>query len=468
MVSIAVIGGGVSGLTAAHRLRGLLGPEAAITVYERLPALGGKLSTTELAGQAYDIGAEAFLIRRPEARDLVTELGLADQLVSPRGLGARVRAGGRNRSLPPRTMMGVPSSLTGLAGILSPAGLAAVAGETEAGRLELSDDISVGGLVRPRLGDEVVDRLVDPLLGGVYAGHADRLSLRATMPALAAAIDRGATTLTSAAATTITTPPGTAPTEVFGALSGGMTCLVQALATGSRARVVTGTTVRGLTRTPTGWRLDVDGRHRTGGQRLSVEHDGVLLAVPAPAARRLLSDVSPTASSAFGAIEVASMAIVALALPGGTCLPDSTGVLIAEGERHADGSPFTAKAFTYSSRKWTHFDGVVVRASVGRHGDTTVLRRDDAELVHAVRRDLTELTGITAEPVESTVRRWGGGLPQYGVGHLDVIDRLRRAIGALPGLAVAGAAIDGVGIPACVSTATRAAHQVTRSLSVRT
>jgi oxygen-dependent protoporphyrinogen oxidase len=190
--------------------------------------------------------------------------------------------------------------------------------------------------------------------------------------------------------------------------------------------------------------------------------DAVVLAVPAPAARRLLGDAVPAASAALSAVEVASMAVVALALPPGTELPQASGVLIGAGERHRDGSPMAAKAFTFSSRKWAHLSGgpVLVRGSVGRFGDPGALRADDDELVRLVRADLAELTGITADPLDVHVNRWGGGLPQYGVGHLGVVERVERAVAETPGLAISGAVLHGVGLPACIATADRAATRL--------
>jgi oxygen-dependent protoporphyrinogen oxidase len=208
------------------------------------------------------------------------------------------------------------------------------------------------------------------------------------------------------------------------------------------------------------WRLELG----PAGAPEFLDVDGVVLAVPAPAARRLLAEVAPVAAAGFARIELASMATVALALPPATALPVSSGVLVAVGERHAGGTPFTTKAFTFSSRKWAHLDGggqpLVVRGSIGRYGEVEDLRRDDDELVAAVRADLAELTGITAPPVDAVVTRWGGGLPQYRVGHLDVVASIEDAVAGLPGLAVAGAALHGVGVPACVAAADAAADRV--------
>lgn len=462
MNTVAVVGGGISGLTAAYRLRTLLGDVARIVVFEATGSLGGKLRTVELAGERYDVGAEAFLARRPEALALVREAGLGDKLVHPTKARAKIHAGGSVLGLPPGTVMGVPASADAVAGVLSEKGRALVEAESSLPPVELpAGDVPLGPLLRERFGDELVDRLVDPLLGGVYAGGADGLGLRATMPGLASAVARGAGSLTEAAASLMPASPGsrdsfpprthqhsTAP--VFGTVLGGLGTLIERLAELSRAEIRTGTTVRALNRTATGWEMD------------GLEADAVLLAVPAPSARRLLDGVAGVASAAFGEVELASMAVVALALPPGTELPESSGVLIGAGERDTDGKPFAAKAFTFSSRKWAQYgDGpVLVRGSVGRFGEPDALHADDDELVRVVRDDLARLTGITATPVETLVTRWGGGLPQYGTGHLERIERIERAVAGVPGLAVAGATLHGVGLPACIATADAAARRI--------
>ncbi|GAB3007721.1 protoporphyrinogen oxidase [Amycolatopsis acidiphila] len=447
MTHVAVVGGGISGVTAAYRLRAGLGDGATITVFESGESLGGKLRTVELAGQAYDVGAEAFLARRPEALALVEETGLGDRLTHPTKARSTIRAGGRQVAMPGGTMMGVPGSAEAVAGVLSEEGRRRVAAEPELPPVRLGDDVALGELLRGRFGDELVDRLVDPLLGGVYAGGADGLGLRATVPALASAIDKGAHSLTEAAASLIPTSTSGAP--VFGTLTGGLGTLVDRLVELAKPDVRCNTLVRGLTRLPTGFRLELVDE--------AVDVDAVLLAVPAPAARRLLENVVPVAAAALNEVELASMAVVALALPPDAAVPDASGVLIGVREG------LTAKAFTFSSRKWAHLnDGaLLVRGSVGRFGEPGALRADDDELVRLVRADLAELTGVTAEPLDTYVMRWGGGLPQYGVGHLGVVARVERAVAEVPGLAIAGAALHGVGIPACIATATAAASRIT-------
>jgi oxygen-dependent protoporphyrinogen oxidase len=456
---IAVVGGGISGLTAAYRLRRLLGSEAEITIVEQGRGLGGKLRAVDLAGHRYDVGAEAFLVRRPEAAALVRELGLAQRLVHPAPVPAAIRVGGVSRPIPRRTLLGVPGSAADVADVLSAEGTRLVAAESELPPVDLAGtDVSVGSLLRQRLGPEVPDRLVDPLLGGVYAGSADSLGLRATMPQLAAKLDAGAGSVVAAAGSLLPPANGT-QLPVFGTLDGGLADLADRLAAASGARLRLGLPVRALHRRADGWRVEIGAAPAP--ETLDV--DAVLLAVPAPAARKLLADVAPAASAAYARVELASMAVVAVALPADAPLPASSGVLIGSGERHADGTPFTAKAFTYSSRKWRHLDGqgeLLVRGSVGRYGETDLLRREDVDLVRLVLADLAELTGITVRPRDAVVARWGGGLPQYGVGHLDLVAAIELAVAEVPGLAVAGATLHGVGLPACVATADAAAARI--------
>ncbi|HWC81567.1 MAG TPA: protoporphyrinogen oxidase [Pseudonocardiaceae bacterium] len=492
MTRVAVIGAGVSGLGAAYRLRTLLGPDLDLTVIEGADRVGGKLRTVELAGRPYDVGAEAFLARRPEATALINELGLAADLTHPRPAGATIRAGGHTRPIPTGTVLGVPISASSVAEVLSEEGRRRVAAEPGLPPLDLSGaDVAVGPLLRERFGPEVPQRLVDPLLGGVYAGHSDSLGLRATMPALAARLDAGEGSLLRAAAGLAPPPsaPGATRAPVFGTLRTGLGALAEALLAAAKADLRLGLPVRALHRTPTGWRCEI-------GSAVAPELfdvDAVVLAVPAPAAAKLLAPHAPVAATGFGGIESASMAVVALALPADAGLPDRSGILIGSGERRDSGVPFAAKGFTFSSRKWAHLaeqragqleerpetrseirsagqsagrsDGqLLIRGSVGRAGEPETLQRSDEELIEAVRADLADLTGVTAEPVDAVVTRWGGGLPQYGVGHLDTIATIRAAVDELPGLAIAGAALDGVGIPACLAAADKAAQRIATML----
>jgi protoporphyrinogen/coproporphyrinogen III oxidase len=460
---VVVVGGGISGLAAAHRLRGRLGPDARIVLVEQAGLLGGKLRTVDLAGTPTDVGAEAFVLRNPAAVELVTELGLADRLIHPQRAAATVRAAGRTVPLPKRTFLGVPADAEQVRPVLGDAAAERVAAEPTLPPLEVADDVAVGAVLAERFGRELVDNLVEPLLGGVYAGRADRLGLRATMPALVDALGPAGGSLTAAAARVLGPPaPPTQPRPVFGALRGGMRVLVEELHRQADPDTRLGYPVRELRRTAAGWRLEIG----SPGRAEELHADAVVLAVPPPAARRLLADAVPAAAAAFGGIEVGSMAVLSMVLPGGVTLPDTSGVLLAVGERHADGTPFTAKAFTHTSVKWGGAP-VRLRASIGRVGETELLRRDDADLLGAVRADLRELTGVDAEPAEWTLTRWGGGLPQYGVGHVAAVTGIERAVAEAPGLAVAGAALRGVGIPACIDGARAAADRVAAHLMTR-
>lgn len=438
MSRFAVIGGGISGLVAAHRLRAA---GAEVTVYEAAERVGGKLHTARLAGTAFDLGAEAFLARRPEALALAAELGL--EVVNPSQARAAIRAGGQLHPIPSATVTGIPTTAEAVDGVLSPEAVRRVAAEPTAPPARVDATTTVGGLLRERVGDEVVDRLVDPLFGGVYAGRADGLGLRATMPGFADALAREGSVL-AAARSLLPANPSAAP--VFGAVRGGYGALLAALDRGVR----TAATVHGLSRNSSGWRVHLGARPSP--EMLDV--DGVVLAVPAPAAAKLLGEHAPDAAAANGEIELASVAVIGLAFDESVELPQRSGVLIASGE------PCTAKAFTFSSRKWPHLPPGMVRASVGRFGQERTLQCSDAELIAAVRTDLAELTGVTATPVDTVLQRWGGGLPQYAPGHDDRVARIESAVAELPGLGVAGAALHGVGVPACIATADAAAQQL--------
>ncbi len=483
MTHVVIVGGGVSGLVTAYRLRQLLGPSARLTVLEQAPVLGGKLRTVDLDGVPTDVGAEAFVVRNPSAVRLVEELGLS--VVHPTSASATIRAGGTTAGLPRRTFLGVPAGPDAVRDVLSADAVARVAAERSLPPVSLADDedVSVGELLAERLGREVVDHLVEPLLGGVYAGRADRLGLRATMGPLVTALN---TTGSLTAAAEALAPAADAPRKpVFGALPDGMRALINALADQSKAEIRLGTTVRRLERTegplphtgrgegplphggrgegplPHRWRIEVGPVPRPE----FLDADAVVLAVPPPAARKLLADVAPAASAAYGRIEVGSMAVVSMVLPSDVELPDASGVLLAVGERRRDGTPFTAKAFTFTSRKWGG-ERVRLRASVGRVGEEHTLQRDEDALLADVLTDLAELTGVATKPVAWTVTKWGGGLPQYGVGHTATLAEIGRAVADVPGLAVTGASFRGVGIPACVDSATAAAERIAAHLAV--
>ncbi|MES0837994.1 protoporphyrinogen oxidase [Nocardiopsis tropica] len=462
---VVVVGGGVSGLTAAHRLRGL---GAAVTVVESADRPGGKLRASPVAGVPMDAGAEAVLARRPEAVDLFSELGLEDRVVHPGPGAAAVYSRGRVRPLPRGQLMGVPGDLRALArsGVLSWPGTVRAGLDLVRPRTPVRGDVSVAAYVGARMGPEVVDRLVEPLLGGVYAGRADLLSLDSTLPQIAP-MARGDRSLMRAVHTSLR-GRGAAPTRpgpVFASLRGGVAELVAALAERHAAELRTGTRAASLERLPGGWRVHLDGGE-------PVACDAVLLACPAPEASRLLTGHAPGAARDLGGVRYASMALVTLVLPA-AAFPrplTGTGFLVPAGEG------LTVKAATFSSNKWPWLaealaeanpgeDLVAVRCSIGRFGDDAVLERSDGELEAAARADLARVTGMAGRPVDSRVTRWNGGLPQYSVGHADLVERLRADVHRIPGLGVCGAVYGGVGIPACIADADRQAERLVGALS---
>lgn len=461
---VVVVGGGVAGLAAAWFLRSrgeLAGradsaPQVRVTVLEGAKRVGGKLALGEVGGLTLDLGAEALLNRRPEAVDLARAVGLGEDLVHPRTTSAGVWTRGKVRPLPAAQVMGVPADpgSGSLIGILSRAGAARVAGDLML-PLHKQPDVSVAKFVSQRMGDEVVVRLVDPLLGGVYAGRAEDLSMFATLPQLARAVYEPERLMAVAAEVRARAAEDGSP--VFAGIHGGVGRLPARLAQVSGAEVRTGVIVRELRRSPTGWQL-------IAGPRTDpelIEADAVVLAVPGPAAARLLSEEVPVAAGELAGVEYASMAIVTLVLPAGEATPSlsGSGFVVPAIDRR------TIKAVTASSNKWGWTAEVaqgatVLRASVGRFGDITDLALTDEELVAKVRADLSHAIGLYAHPIDATVTRWGGALPQYTVGHLERVERIRGAVAAVPGLAVCGALYEGIGIAACVASAQRAADAV--------
>ncbi len=438
---VVVVGGGLAGLTAAREL-GRAG--LSVLLLEASPDLGGKLRTGVVGGVEVDVGAESMLARRPEAVGLAAELGL--ELVHPASGSTQLWTRGALRPLP-RTLLGVPLDLDQVAesGVLSDEGVERARQEQVADLGD--DDVSVAHLVGDRLGHEVVDRLVEPLLGGVYAGHATHLSSAATIPQVVSLL-RTHGSLTAAAAA-VPVAPASAEDPVFAGVVGGLGRLPRAVVEAGGFEARTHATVRHLERTATGFRLTVGSAH----DPETIETTRVVVAVPGPPAARLLGGVAPDAADELGGLEYASMAVVTLAVPA-LEVGDSSGFLVPS----VDGRRI--KASTYSFSKWAWLGAAtdlrILRASIGRHREEAVLQASDDELVAHVVTDLSTATGQAIAPVDAHVQRWGGALPQYAVGHLDRVARIRASVAGVPGLAVCGAAYDGVGIPAVIGSARRA------------
>jgi oxygen-dependent protoporphyrinogen oxidase len=437
MVRVAVVGAGLAGLSAALELQQA---GAEVVVLESTDQVGGKVRLSLVGGVPVDEGADAILRRIPYAVDLAERAGF--ELISPAAGGAYLWTRGRMRSLPPGTVMGMPADLGALvrSRILSPRGLARAGLDLVLPGTPVTTDVAVGDLVARRLGREVVDRLVDPLLGGVYAGRADLLSLQATVPQLAATAAQHRSLVLAARASRGTPSGG----PVFAGIPGGLGHLPPVLAKELDVRL--GTTVRGLTRTPEGWRLEAG----SAADPSYLEVDAVVLAVPAAPAARLLA--GHAATEELAGVGYASVGIVALVLDG-PAPGEGSGFLVPAVEGRV------LKGVTFTSRKWGRTDATIVRCSVGRYGEERDLQRSDEELVAAVLAELSQAVGPLPPVVDSRVTRWGGGLPQYGVGHLDLVRRLRASLPE--GIVLAGAAFDGVGLPAVVRSGQEAARALT-------
>jgi len=454
---VVVIGGGISGLAAASAVREAA-PSYDVTVLEAGPEIGGKLKLAEVGGVTVDVGAESMLNRRPEAVTLAADAGLP--LVHPATTQASIWSRGRMRPMP-RSLMGVPVDHKELAesGVLSRAGATRAALDQVLPATRLGDsDVSVGWLIEERFGKELLDRLVEPLLGGVYAGHAREISARAAVPQLVALLDQDKS-LSRAAAAAVGAGDTGAP--VFAGVEGGIGRLPGALVEQYGFEVRTNTTVRDLARAGGGgWNLVVG----SAADPAIVQADAVIVATPAAASARLLSDVAPDAALELARVEAASMAVVTMAYRVRD-LPETkgSGFLVPP----IDGRDIKASTFSFAKWDWVRRAGgdvLVLRTSLGRHREEAALQATDEELVQRSVHDLADAIGLSVLPIDSHVQRWGGGLPQYAVGHLERVARIRSAVSKQPALAVAGATYDGLGIPACIASAHIAAAQVLAAL----
>lgn len=467
MSSIAIVGGGITGLSAAWHLA-TRHPEHDVTLLESTDRLGGKLDSIEVAGHRIDGGAESVLARRPEGLELFAQIEAP--VVHPQRLTASIWSRGELVAMPSGTLMGVPSVPSALHGLLDSAEVARAIAEQP---VTLSgNDIAVGELIERAYGPAVVDRLVEPLLGGVYAGHARELSARACVPALWEAA-RSGRSLTGTAARAAQAGAARADQPVFAAVLGGLGTLPERVAEAARRAGVTirmSAVVAELRSAGPGWRLRLTGPDTGAGTGNGVgstwlDADAVLLATPAAPTARLLTDLAPGQAETLRGIDYASMAIVSFAFPTSQAalFEGTTGFLVPP----VDGAQI--KASTFSSSKWPWLADAVpdlrfVRVSLGRYGEARVLQRTDQELIAIALADLRRAVGEIPAPVDAVVRRWGGGLPQYAVGHVDRVAAIRTGVGDYPTLGLAGAAYDGVGIPACIASARQAAERLVTRL----
>lgn len=456
-MKVAVVGAGIAGLTAAHHLA-----EAGhdVVVLDAADHAGGKLHAVPFAGVDLETAADSFVARRPEALELCGQLGLADELVGPSETSAYLFTRGALRRMPTGSVLGVPTDFGSLrrSGVLSPLGAARAALEPYLPGRPITDDVAVGALIRSRYGSQVATRLVDPLVGGINAGHVDQLSIDVSAAQLATVARRDRSLTRSLRATTAAAPtpaPGSAPAPVFLTLPGGLGRLIDALVASVESRggsVRLATPVRRIAPDDGGYLLD-DGS--PGG----LHADAAVLAGPAWVSARLLSTLAPTTAAVLAAVEHASVAMATMAFPD-EAVPralDASGFVVPRPEG------LTMTGCTWADRKWAHLrrsGQVLLRVSAGRVDNDDAALPDD-ELVRRLRSDLHTTMGITAEPSELRIHRWPRSFPQFAPGHLA---RIARALDELqadhPRLALAGAALSGVGVPACIGTGRAAAERL--------
>lgn len=455
-VDLVVVGGGVAGLAAAWEAV-LLG--ASVTVLETAERTGGKLVTSDLEVDGsvlrIDEGADAFLARVPDAVELCRELGLDDEFVTPATGRAHVWFDGALRPLPGQHVLGVPLDADDAAatGLLSAAAVERIRSEPESTGAPPVGDVSIGAYLGERLGREVVDHLVGPLVGGISAGDVDRLSLSAVTPQLAEAARRGGSLIR---ALSDQRPVGGDDTPVFCGLRGGSARLVEVLTdrlVAAGARVETSVDVLEVS-------SGADGRTTVRTDGRSIDGDGVVLATPADVSAGLLDRLSPQAAEGLRSIPTTSVVLVTFVYDR----DDVPGPLDGSGFLVPRGAGLFLTAASWGSSKWAHWDDgrhVVLRVSAGHRDDGRVDELDDDAVAARLRADLATTMGIVAEPRATRVSRWTGAFPQYEVGHLERLERIDAALHRdAPRVRLAGMSYRGVGIPASIRSGRTAARSL--------
>jgi oxygen-dependent protoporphyrinogen oxidase len=430
-------------------------PEAGVVLVERGATPGGKLRTEHVDGFVIEAAADSFLSRKARGFGLVEELGLRDRLIGRRPEHHRtfVRRGDELHPLPEGLTGMIPTSLEALerSELLSPEGKARFASEQDIAPARGDEDESVGSFVSRRFGREAYEALVEPLMTGIYGGDGDRLSLGATFPQLRMLELEHGSLLRGLSA-----PP---PTDLppFVSLRDGMGSLVAALVEAfERTELLLGRAVTRVSRRSAGYEVELDGRRHT------LEADAVVIATPAFASAELLVDLDADLAAAHAEIPYASSLVVTLGFSRADVLPlDGYGYLVPK----VEGTDVLA--CTWTSQKWegrAPEGSVLVRVYAGRFGERDLTGDSDGDLV-ALARDEVRRTGVTASPTLTRVQRWPRGMPQYVLGHPERLERIDAAVAEHPGLALAGAAYRGVGIPDCIRSGETAAESVARALA---
>lgn len=470
---VAVVGGGIAGLAAAHSLyeqAAGAGLPLVCTLIEAGPECGGKIVTHRVGDLTIEAGPDSFLSQKPWGLELCRKLGLSGRLVNTNEHQKKtfVYSRGRLRELPEGLVTIVPTKLGPFlkSGLVSWPGLVRMGLDLVLPAKRGGDDESLASFFARRLGREAFERIVEPLMAGIYAGDAEQISLRATFPRFLDLERQHGSLIRGMLASRAAGTPS--DRTMFVTLQDGLAELVQALvarltAAGAklliRQPVVAMRVRQTATTRPFGWAYDL-----TLESGAVVSADAVVLATPAFVSAGLVRPLSPLAAELLGVIPYASTATVSLAYKAGTLGTEISGFgfVVPRVEARA------LLAATWTSLKWPHRapdSQVLIRCYLGGVGREAVLQEDDPALIRRVREELKSMAGITGEPVYAEVNRWPRGMPQYTLGHLDRLEAIQRSLDRFPGLVLAGAAYRGIGIPDCIRDGTEAAAKVVRLLT---
>ena len=463
MTRIAIIGGGISGLAAAFALEEHRRNGAALnyTLFESSPRLGGVLRTEHIDGCIVEAGPDSFITEKPWATDLCRALGLGTQLIGSNDADRKTYILNRGRlvEMPDGLMFMVPTKIlpTGLSPLFSLKTKLRMARELFHPPRAVDHDESVAAFVERHYGREMVDRLADPLLSGVYGGEAANLSVRAVLPRFAE-MERTHGSLGRAmlaARKKVSKGPKKSAPPLFTSLKNGMQQLAETLISGLDPKsLVTSAPVQALQPQAGGWLVSAG---------MQSDHfDSVILALPAPAAAQVLCLASPELATELAAIQYSSSLTVGLGYDRDVrqSLPPGFGFLVPRSE----GKRLLAATFVHN--KFSHRapeDRALLRCFFAGSNAENIWEFSDDEIIGIVRTELQQILGLRAHPLFARVYRWKSAMAQYGVGHLARLDRIESLRRQLPGLALAGNAYRGIGVPDCVRSGREAAAQVART-----
>jgi protoporphyrinogen/coproporphyrinogen III oxidase len=460
MTRIAIIGGGISGLSAAFTLeqKRRAGADLDYVLFERAPRLGGVMVTDRADGCLIEAGPDSFLTEKPWAIDLCKQVGLADQLIGSNDPDRKTYIIVKNKliEIPDGLMFMVPTKI--MPAVLTP--LFSLGTKIRMAREwfhpphKADHDETVASMVERHYGPEMVDRLADPLLSGVYGGEASQLSVRAVLPRFAEMeAKHGSLGRAMLAARQKMTAVAKGPARpLFTSLKDGMQQMVDAVVSRLNPDSLRpGTNVQAIEAQAGGWTVSagIDSDH----------FDAIILALPAPAAADLMRSTSSAISDELAAIRYSSSITVTLGYDQAVrrSLPPGFGFLVPRSE----GTRMLAATFVHN--KFPHRapeDRALVRCFLGGSRDEQILTCSDDQILAIVRSELQKIIGLSAEPLFARVYKWRGAMAQYGVGHLERIDRIERLRQQIPGLAFAGNAFTGIGVPDCVRSGSDAVAKI--------